>query len=274
MSRIWSRLKRPGWKWHIFLIVIVFVVAGVALPPSIYYLLRDRELPDYGNIVPEATMIYHVTYDSGEGTINESTFTLKVVDTNIEVNSIPCFYTVTEMDPHPVRKVNAPFVGTAEITLGTDEVWRSQNDLRILEKEKMLINLVIVNTAINKHTYTDYDNYPEWPYIKGDTWTYSMNIEPDTNLQPKYTDIYRAEVVADDEVVVVGDTEYRCFKVVHTLIDTNISVTSGGGLGSTSIEYWANSGRSVAPLKIEERVQYKGIETWTLVESDITPGSW
>jgi hypothetical protein len=77
-------------------------------------------------------MTYLVTYDSGEGLVNESMFTLKVAETDVVIDSYSCFYTVTEMDPLPERKANAIIVGSTKVTLAADEIWRSQEDLRVV----------------------------------------------------------------------------------------------------------------------------------------------
>jgi hypothetical protein len=219
-------------------------------------------------------MTYLVTYDSGEGLVNESTFTLKVAETDVVIDSYSCFYTVTEMDPLPERKANAIIVGSTKVTLAADEIWRSQEDLRVVLKEAMQINLPLVNTAITTRPYSGYEGYPGWPYSEGDSWTYNVYNDPDTSLQPKWNDTYSAEVVADDTVVVVDGVEYECFKVVHTLADTENSTPGGGGIGSTRIEYWANNGRSIAPLKIVNTISYIGTETMVMVDADPPPGSW
>ena len=274
MNKIWTRLKKIGWKWRILFIVSVVVVAVVVLTPTIYYLLRDREPPDYSDIVSNATMTYHVTYDSGDGMVNECTFVVKVVDTHEDIDSHSVIYTVTEMDPLPKRSVNAIIVGSATVTLAANEIYRSADDLRVLVNEVMQVDLPLVNTAISTKTFSDYNGYPGWPYSNGDTWTYTMFVDPDTSLQPKYTDTYRAEVVEDDAFVIAADAGYECFKVVHTLIDTDNSTPAGDGIGSTRIEYWVNTGKYIAPIKIEDSITYKGTDTRTMVDADPPPGSW
>lgn len=274
MRRIWSWLRRLNWKWKALLLVIFIVILVVVLTPSIYYLLRSRSAPDYSEIIPQATMTYLVTYDSGDDVVNESTYTVMVAETDVVIDSETCLYTVTEMDPLPERKVHARIVGTTKVTLAADEIWRRQEDLHILRKQAMQVNLPIVNTAITRITYSEYENSPGWPYSMGDSWTYNVYNEPDTSLQPKWNDTYRAEVVADDAVVVAADVEYECFKVVHTLIETESSIPGGGGIGSTRTEYWANTGLSIAPIKVENTITYIGTETWIMVDADPQPGSW
>jgi len=184
-----------------------------------------------------------------------------------------CFYTVTVMDPYPARKVHAILVGTTKVTLASEEIWRSQEDLRCIQQEAMQINLPIVGTAITDQTYSGYDGYPGWPYSLGDSWTYEIYLDPDTPLQSNWTDTYHAEVVADDAVVVAAGVEYECFKVVHTLVDTEQSTPGGAGIGSTRIEYWAKTGKSIAPLKVENAISYMGTESRIMVDIDLPEGS-
>jgi hypothetical protein len=255
------------------MLIVVIVIVVLVLVPSVYYLLRGRAPPDYSEILGMANMTYVVSYDSGEGIVNESTFTLKVADTDVDIGNDTCFYTVTVMDPYPVRKVHAILVGTTKVTLASEEIWRSQEDLRVLRQEAMQTNLPIVNTAITDQTFSGYEGYPGWPYSLGDSWTYEVYYDPDTALQPNWTDTYHAEVVADDAVVVAADVEYECFKVVHTLVDTEAKKPGGGGVGSTRVEYWANTGKSIAPLKVESTVSYMGTESRIMVDMDLPEGS-
>ena len=274
MNKIRTILKKLGWKWRILFIVSIVIVAVIVLTPTIYYLLREREAPDYSDIVSNARMTYHVAYDSGDGMVNESTFVVKVVENHEDIDSHSVIYTVTEMDPLPKRSVNAIIVGSATVTLAANEIYRSADDLRVLINEVMQVDLPLVNTAISTKTFSDYNGYPGWPYSKGDTWTYTMFVDPDTSLQPKYTDTYRAEVVEDDAFVIAADAGYECFKVVHTLIDTDNKTPAGIGIGSTRIEYWVNTGKYIAPIKIEDGITYKGIDTRTMMDADPPPGSW
>ncbi|UCC60268.1 MAG: hypothetical protein JSV02_00125, partial [Dehalococcoidia bacterium] len=147
MRRIWSWLKRLGWKWKVLLLVVFIVILVVVLTPSIYYLLRAWDAPDYSDILAKATMTYLVTYDSGDGVVNESTYTLKVAETDLAIGSDTSFFTVTEMNPLPERKVHARIVGSTKVTLAADEIWRSHEDLHVLRKKAMQINLPLVNTA-------------------------------------------------------------------------------------------------------------------------------
>ncbi len=204
MRRIWSRLRRLGWKWRVLLLVVVIVIAVVVLTPSIYYLLRARDVPDYSDIQAKETLSYQVSYDNGDGLVTESRFTLMVAEVDVPVGLDTCYYTVTVMKPLPQRKVNAIIVGSTTVTLATDEIWRSQEDLRIIRQKAMQINLPIVNTAITESTYSGYEGYPGWPYSLGDSWTYEVYRITDTSLQPNWTDYFRADVDADDEVFAVG----------------------------------------------------------------------
>jgi len=257
----------------VLILVVVIVIIGVVVTPSVYYLLRGRNPPDYGDILAKATMTYLVSYDSGEGVVNESTFTLKVAETDVLIDSEPCFYTVTEIDPYPKRKVHAIIVGTTNVTLADEKIWRSQEDLRVLRQEAMQINLPIVNTAITDQTFSEYDGYPGWPYSLGDSWTHEVYNDPDTALQSNWTETYHAEVVADDVVVVAADVEYECFEVVHTLVNTEQSTPGGGGIGSTRVEYWANNGKSIAPIKVDNTISYMGTESLIMVDMDLPEGS-
>lgn len=275
MRRIGSWLWRLNWKWKALLGVILIVILAVVLTPSIYYLLRGRSAPDYSELVGLATMTFLVTYESGEDVANEATYTVKVADIDVIKDGVPCLHTVADIEePLPVRKAHARLVGKTNVTLADDQYWRSQEDLQVLNAQSMQVNLPLVNTAITYRTYSQYENYPGWPYSLGDSWTYNVYNEPDTSLQPKWDDTWRAEVVDDDAVVVAGGVEYECFKVVHTLTDTTIGISGGGGIGSTRIEYWVNTGLSIAPIKIENTQTYIGLETWLMVDADPAPGSW
>lgn len=272
MRSVWSRLAGLSWKLRLLLVlVIVFVV--VVLVPAVTYVLRARDVPDYSEIVPQATMTYLVSYDSGDGLVNESEWTLTVADTNVVKGSNHCIHAVTVIEPYPERKANAKLVGTATVNVGTIELWYCQEDLRVLHGESMLVNAPLVNTMVTKTTYSGYDGYTGQPYSLGDSWTYEVFCDPDTFLQADWTDSYRAEVVADDEIVKAGDTEYECFKVVHTLVGTTLDTAPGAGVGSRIVEYWPKNCRSLAPLKAEDNMHYIGVETRILVDADPMPSS-
>ena len=275
MRRIWSWLRRLSWKWRVLLlaVVIVILVPGIILGSC--YLSRMRAPPDYSDILGMANMTYVVSYDSGDGDVEEErTWTLKVAETDVLIGNDTCFRTVTVMrltktDPLPVRKAHAILVGSTKVTLGAVEIWRSQEDLRVVREWAMQVNLPIVNTAITISTYSGYDGYPGWPYSLGDSWTYEVHFATDTPLQPDWTDTYRAEVVADDAVVVAADVEYECFKVVNTMVATTNKKPGGGGVDSTRVEYWANTGKSIAPLKSENTSSYMGTESRIMVDMDL-----
>ena len=274
MRRIWSWLRGLGWKWRVLILIVVIVLIVVVVAVSVYCPNYWRNPPDYSKILAKANMTYLVSYDSGDGdVVNESTFTLKVAETDVLVGNDTCFYTVTVMDPYPVRKVHAIIVGTTKVTLATEEIWRSQEDLRVIQQEAMQINLPLVGTAITDQTFSGYEGYPGWPYSLGDSWTYEVFSDPDTPLQPNWTDTYQAEVVADDAVVVAAGVEYECFEVVYTLIATEQSTPGGAGVGSTRTEYWPNSGKSIAPIKIEGAISYMGIESRIMVDMELPEGS-
>jgi hypothetical protein len=172
---------------------------------------------------------------------------------------------VTVYNSYPKRKVNAVIVGSTEVTLAGEEIWRGQSDLRIVHRKVMQKNLPIVNTAVTQVTYSGYENYPGWPYHLGDSWTYEESYKTDVPLQPSWTDTFRANVVADDAIVEMGGVQYQCFKVVHTLIATTNKTPPGGGVGSTVIEYWYKDGKSIGPVKVEDSLDFRGTETQTLI---------
>ena len=261
MFRVVSWLRRLRWRWRLLLIalVIIFIVAVVV--PSVIYFSRGRKPPDYSATPAEAMATYLVSYDSGDGVINSSKYTLKVIETGVQKDSETSFHKVTVYDPYPKRKVNAIIVGSTKVTLAGEEIWRSQTDLREVHKKVMQTNLPIVNTAVTEITYSGYDNYPSWPYHLNDSWTYKMSYDTDVPLQPKWTDTFRADVVADDATVELGGVEYQCFKVVHTLIATTNGTPPGGGVGATLIEYWYKDGKSIGPVKVEDSFSYRGTET-------------
>jgi hypothetical protein len=209
----------------------------------------------------EVKMTYLVSYDSGDGVVNNSKYTLKVIETGVQKDSQTCFHVVTMYDPYPERKVNAIIVGSTKVTFAAEEIWRDQGDLRVVHKRVMQTNLPIVNTATTEITYSGYDNYPGWPYHLHDSWTYKVSYVTDTPLQPKWTDTFRADVVADDAAVELEGVVYRCFKVVHTLVDTTNHTPPGPGVGATYIEYWNRDGKSIGPVEVEDSFDFKGTET-------------
>jgi hypothetical protein len=269
--RVASRLRRLGWKWWLLIatLTILFIV-GAAVPAAIYY-SRDRKSPDYSGIPTKAMMTYLVSYDSGDGVVSESKHTLEVTEVGVEKGGETCFHVVTLYDPYPKRKVNARIVGSAKVTLAKEEIWRSEDDLRLVYREVMQRNLPIVNTVVTKITYSGYDGYPGWPYHLNDSWTYEESYDTDAPLQPGWTDRLRAEVVADDATVVIEGVEYQCFKVVHTLIDTTNGTPPGSGVGATYTEYWYKDGKSIGPIKIEDAINFRGTETQIMMGTTPPP---
>jgi len=265
MFRLISWLRRLGRKWQLLLIalLIIFIVAVVV--PSVVYYSRARKPANYSATPAEATAMYLVSYDSGDGVIDSSNYTLKVIETGVQKYSETSFHVVTVYDPYPKRKVNAIIVGSTKVMLAEEEIWRSQSDLRIVHRKVMQKNVPIVNTAVTQITYSGYDNYPGWPYHLNDSWTYKLFYETDTPLQPSWTDTFRANVIADDAIVELGGVEYQCFKVVHTLIATTNKTPPGGGIGSTLIEYWYKDGKSIGPVKVEDSFDFRGTETQILM---------
>jgi len=267
MRRIISWLRKLGWKWRILIIaaVVVFIIAVVV--PTVVYVSRDRKPANYRKTQSEVNAIYMVGYDSGDGFINSSLFTVKIIEAGVLKDAETTFHRVTVYDPYPKRMVHAVMIGSAKITLSGEEIWRSQSDLRLVHKKVMVKDLPIINTAYTQLSYTDYENYPGWPYHLNDSWTYKISYDTDTPLQPKWTDTFRAEVVADDAIVEIKGTAYQCYKVVHTLTDTTNHTSPGGGIGFNYIEYWAKIGKAIGPVKIEDSVNFKGTETQIMMNA-------
>jgi hypothetical protein len=245
--------------------VVILIV--IVIVPSAIYLSRDRNPPNYENTPSDVVATYAVGYDSGDGLINSGTFTLKIVGTEEEKDSVTCFHVVTVSDPSPKRKVNAIIVGSAKVTIAAEEVWRSQSDFRIVHRKVMETDLPMVNTAITEMPYAEYENYPGWPYHLNDTWTYKTFHSTDVPLQKDWTDTFRADVVSDNAIIEIGGLEYHCFKVIHTLTTSTTDTLPGGAVGSTIIEYWDKSNRSIGPLKVENSVSYRGTETRIMISA-------
>ncbi len=263
MRRAVSWLGKLKWYWKVSLIVgLVFFVVGVVVPSAVYF-SRNRHPSDYSTLAYDATLVYQVTYDSGNGSEVKSTHTLKLVDGIALQDSVSTFHLVTLYDPFPKRKVNAIIVGSATVTLAEEEIWRSRDDLREIHKKVMQTNLPIVNTAVTQVIYSDYVNYPGWPYHLGDKWTYKITYNTDAPFQPNWSESFQAEVVADDAVIEAGGMPYSCFKMVHTLVSTTNGTPAGAGVGSTITEYWVKGDKTIGPIRIDDAFSYKGIETAT-----------
>ena len=128
--------------------------------------------------------------------------------------------------------------------------------------EKLLeMGLPLVNTVVSEVTYSNYENYPGWPYHLDDSWTYEVLFSVDVSFISDWTDFYEASVVDDSVTIEIGGKAYSCFEVVHTLVDTTNSRPSGGGVGAETIEYWYKDSKWIAPIKIEDSISYKGTET-------------
>ena len=56
--------------------------------PASYYFSRNRKPTDYSGTLTQATVVHSVTYDSGDGLSNNSTFTRKVIETAVSNNQI------------------------------------------------------------------------------------------------------------------------------------------------------------------------------------------
>jgi len=262
-----SWLRGLRWRWRLALIAlgVVFLVC-VVVPAYIYY-SRDHDPPDYGETERIAEMSYQTLYDSTDGMVNQTRETFRVIETGIRIDSETCFHSVMLYDPYPKRKVSAVIVGSTDVTLAQEETWRSQADLRLIRKEVMQVNLPIVNTAKTTLTYSAYENYPGWPYHRDDHWSYRITCDTDVPLQRGWTENYEARVVADDSMIEVDGQVYPCFKVVHTLADTSQGMVSGGGVGSTRTEYWYRENKMIGPVRSEDNIKYRGLETRQMIEA-------
>jgi hypothetical protein len=238
-------------------------VLVVVVPAVYYYFSRNRKPVDYSAALAQATAIYSVTYDSGDGLSNNSTFTRKVIETGVKEDSQICFHAVTVYDPYPSRRVSS-ILGSLTPKLGTEEVWRNQGDLRVVKKISLETDLPVLNTVKLTITCSQYVNYPGWPYHLGDSWTYQTLYTPDSALQAPWTDTFQADVVSDNALVQVGDTQYQCFEVVHTLIATTNPHPSGSGIGGTITEYWHTGGKTIGPIKQVDSLDFKGTEIQTI----------
>jgi len=260
MRRLLSWLKGLGWKWRLLIAVLLIFVIVVVVVPSAIYCSRERAPSEYTDISELAAITYLVTYDSDDGVVGECDYTLKVLETGVVKDSETCFLTAAIFEPYPKRKVNAIIVGSTLVTLAEEEIWRNCDDLRIVYKEAMQIDLPIVNTARSQITYSGYEGYPGWPYHLNDSWTYETFYDTDVPMQSDWTDSFRAEVVADDAIVMIAGVKYECFKVVHTMTDTTNRIPPGQGIGATTIEYWYRDARCIGPLLIEDYFNFRGGE--------------
>jgi hypothetical protein len=266
LSRALSWLRKLGWKKWLLItvpIVIIIILVVVVAVPAIMYYSRNRHPVDYSETLAQATAVYSVTYDSGDGLTDNSTFTRKVIETGVKEESQICFHEVTVYDPYPRRRVSS-ILGSMTFKLGTEEVWRDQGDLRVVEKMSLETDLPVLNTLKMISTYSQYVDYPGWPYHLGDSWTYQELATPDSPLQKAWTNTWQADVVSDNAMVQVGDKQYRCFEVVHTLTDTTNPHPAGTGIGGTIVEYWYGGGKTIGPIKQVDSINYKGIEIQTI----------
>jgi hypothetical protein len=267
MRRIISWLRNLGWKWRILILAaLVFIIIVVVVPTAVYY-SRDRKPANYGKTQSAVNATYLVGYDNGDGFVNSSLFTVKIIEAGVLKDGETTFHVVTVYDPFPKRMVHVLMVGSTKVTLSGEEMWRSQSDLRLVHKKVMQKDLPLVNTAYTQLSYTAYENYPGWPYHLNDSWTYKASYDTDTPLQPNWTDTFHAEVVADDAIVEVKGIAYQCYKVVHTLTDTTNHTSPGDGIGTTYVEYWYKNYRSIGPVKIEDSVNFKGTETQIMMDA-------
>ncbi|MFC2059053.1 hypothetical protein ACFLTS_05415 [Chloroflexota bacterium] len=260
MRRLLSWLKGLGWKWRLLIAALLVIFIVIVVVPSAIYCSRERAPSLYTDISELAATTYFVNYDSDDGVVNECNYTLKVLESGVQKDSESCFLTAALFEPYPKRKVNAIIVGSTLVTLAEEEIWRSIDDLRIVSKEVMQIDLPIVNTARSEITYSGYEGYPGWPYHLNDSWTYDTFYDTDVPMQSDWTNTFRAEVVADDAIVMIEGVKYECFKVVHTMTDTTNRLSPGHGVGATTIEYWYKDARCIGPLLMEDYFNFRGWE--------------
>lgn len=266
MSRALSWLRKLGWKKWLLItvpIVIIIILVVVVAVPAIMYYSRNRHPVDYSETLAQATAVYSVTYDSGDGLTDNSTFTRKVIETGVKEESQICFHEVTVYDPYPRRRVSS-ILGSMTFKLGTEEVWRDQGDLRVVEKMSLETDLPVLNTLKMISTYSQYVDYPGWPYHLGDSWTYQELATPDSPLQKAWTNTWRADVVSDNAMVQVGDKQYQCFEIVYTLTDSTNPRPGGAGIGGTITEYWYSGGKTIGPIKQVDSLNYMGNEIQTI----------
>ena len=266
LSRTLSRLRKLGWKKWLLIVapIVIIILVIVVVVPAAYYYSRNRKPVDYSETLAQATATYSVTYQSGDGLTDDTTLTWKVIDNGLKEASQTCFYEVTVYDPYPSRRVNT-LVGSITPKLGTEEVWRNQADLRMVKKIALETDVPIVNTVKITMTYSKYTNYPGWPYHLGDNWTYEVHYEPDSSLQGYWTDTFQAHVVSDNASVQVGDKQYECFEVVHTLVNSTNSYPSGSGIGGIITECWYSGGKMICPIKRVDSLSFKGTEIQTII---------
>jgi len=70
LSRALSWLRKLGWKKWLLItvpIVIIIILVVVVAVPAIMYYSRNRHAVDYSETLAQATAVYSVTYDSGDG---------------------------------------------------------------------------------------------------------------------------------------------------------------------------------------------------------------
>jgi hypothetical protein len=238
-------------------------VLVVAVPAVYYYYSRNRQPVDYSETLALATATYSVTYQSGDGLTDDTTLTWKVIDNGLREASQTCFYEVTVYDPYPSRKLNT-LVGSVTLRLGTEEIWRNQDNLRIVKKITLQTDVPLIRTVKTTITYSRYAHYPGWPYHLGDSWTYKVFYKPDSALQGTWTDTFQADVVSDNASVQIGDKQYECFEVVHTLVASTNSYPSGSSIGGTITEYWYTEGKMIYPIRRVDSLSFKGTEIQTM----------
>jgi hypothetical protein len=148
LSGALSWLRKLGWKkWLLILApIVIIILVVVVVVPSVYYYSRNRKPVDYSETLAQATAIYSVTYESGDGFSDNSTFTRKVIETGVKEDSQICFHVVTVYDPFPYRKVGS-ILGSIKPRLVQEEFWRNQDDLRLVKTMSMETGIPVLNTV-------------------------------------------------------------------------------------------------------------------------------
>ena len=98
------------------------------------------------------------------------------------------------------------------------------------------------------------------PWVLGESWTYTEQIDSDQSAGDKTTDGITAAVAAATESVTVPAGTFTCYKV---------TITQGG---KTILQYWDASGLfPYVPIKIVDTVNFDGTDTKTLQSTNLFP---
>jgi uncharacterized repeat protein (TIGR01451 family) len=210
--------------------------------------------------------MYNVTYDSGDGTKNSAIYTYNITQTNVTKDSVNCYELKLSIGVGtPKRKTHARIVGTATVMIAGEEQWRSLSDLRLVHKYETETNVPIVVTVNTEVYYRNYIGYPGWPYKVGQNWTYEAYYVPSSSLVSSWADEWLARVVSNSSIVTVGNVNYTCYQVVHTITSTGTSTPPGKGVGGTITDYWITNGTLPVPVKIVDQANFVGQENRTIM---------